>query len=439
MKKIALVAIPVLLSSTSALASGFALNEQSATTQGTAGAGMAVEAAPSVQFSNPAGLGFLSGTQIVGGGTVYFTHGTFNNTGSSSLLGAFGPPLSGVASATTAPTVVAPHFYISQSIGDQFAVGLGVSAPFGLKTVYDSNSIVRYFAETSELRTLDINPNIAFKPMSNLSIGAGLIVRHSDGTFTNEIDYGSIGAANHIPGSIPQHQDGFVQVRGDDWAIGYKLGIEYIPVEGTKIGLGFRSDVSTTLTGDATFALSSTTARILSAVTGQFKNTGATAALDYPEELSLSGSQVITPAWTVMGDVTFTHWSNFQELRVHFANPLQADNVTSEKWQDSWRISLGTAYDVSDAFTLRGGVSYDETPVPGPSNLTPRVPDADRYWVSIGAGYKFNDAFAVNAALAHLMFSDANLSQQSASAGALGGNYDGTRAELLTIDVSYKF
>jgi long-chain fatty acid transport protein len=438
MKKIALAAIPALLASTTALASGFALNEQSATTQGTAGAGSGVENAASVQFTNPAGLAFLKGTQVVGGGTVYFTHGTFSNTGSSSLLGAAGPALSGVSDATTSPTVVAPHLYISQSVTDDLVVGVGISAPYGLKTAYESDSIVRYFAETSELRTIDINPNIAYKALPNFSVGAGLIIRHSDATFTNAIDFGSIGAANHIPGSIPQKQDGFAQVRGDDWAYGYKLGLEFLPFDGTKVGVSFTSDVSTTLTGDATFATVGP-GKILSALTGQFVNTGATAALDYPEKVALSVSQAITPKWTVMGDLSFTHWSNFQELRVHFANPKQADTVTSEKWDDTWRISLGTTYDVTDSFTLRAGFSYDQTPVPGPANLTPRVPDADRYWSAIGLGYKFSDQLAVNAAYAHLMFDDAQLQQQSLSAGTLVGNYSGTTADLLTIDVSYKF
>lgn len=439
MKKIALVAIPVVLASTHAFASGFSLNEQSAATQGTAGAGSGIEDSPSVQFTNPAGLGFLPGTRMMVGGTVYFTHTAFSNTGSSSLLGAFGPPLSGTTTqAVSDPTIFAPDIYISQSIGDQFAVGLGVSAPFGLKTLYDGASDVRYFALNTYLQTIDINPNIAFKPMPNLSLGAGLIVRHSTATFSNAVDFGSLGAANLIPGSIPQGQDGYAQVTGTSWATGYKLGLEYIPVEGTKIGLSYRSHVSTTLKGTATFTTPGPGA-VLEALTGAFQNTTASAAIDYPEEATLSVGQAITPKWMVMGDVTYTNWSNFKQLAINFGNPFQPTAVTQENWNNSYRISVGTTYDVTDALTLRTGFAYDNSPVPDAADLTPRVPDADRYWIAFGAGYKFDNGLAFNAAWAHLFFADTNLVQQSATAGVIQGNYSGSQADLLTFDLSYKF
>ena len=53
------------------------------------------------------------------------------------------------------------------------SLGLGINAPFGLKTEYDSNWIGRFHAIKSEVRTINVNPSIAFKVNDQISLGAG--------------------------------------------------------------------------------------------------------------------------------------------------------------------------------------------------------------------------------------------------------------------------
>lgn len=434
MRKLAYIALPVSFVAAQAWGSGFVLNEQSAATQGTAFAGATVEQAPSVQFSNPAGLAFLSGNQAQAGGNVYFTHAKFENQGSTSLLG---QPMTG-GNDTSDPTIFAPFLYYSHSLSDVLKLGIGIYAPFGLMTEYSGDSSVRYHALKSDLKTIEINPNIAYKVTPNFAIGAGLIARYSTAELTSAIDLGSIGAANRIPGSVPQGQDGRAKVEGDDWGFGFKLGLEFLPFEGTRVGLGYRSMVKTTLEGDAEFSLT-TPGQILSGATGIFRNSDATASIDYPEQVSLSVSQVVTPQLTLLGDVSWTNWSRFKELRVKYANAAQPNTVTSENWDDSWRVSVGAAYALTPSWMLRGGVAYDFSPVPDDNHRTARVPDGDRLWLALGAGYNISDSLSINAAFAHLMFSSEKLVQADSSAGTLRGQYDESRAEILTVDLVYKF
>ena len=58
-------------------------------------------------------------------------------------------------------------------------------------------------------------------------------------------------------------------------------------------------------------------------------------------------------------------------------------------------------YYLSPSWTLRTGVSYDQTPVPNTRYRTARIPDTDKYWISFGASYKYK-AFTFDVGYAHL-------------------------------------
>lgn len=60
-----------------------------------------------------------------------------------------------------------------------------------------------------------------------------------------------------------------------------------------------------------------------------------------------------------MGDVTWTRWSQFKELRIDFANAVP-DSVTPENWSNTLRYSIGANYHYSDDIKLRAGLAYDE-------------------------------------------------------------------------------
>ena len=71
-------------------------------------------------------------------------------------------------------TVFVPNFYFSSSLNDKLSFGIGINAPFGFQTEYDKNWIGRYYAIKSALKTLNINPSIAYKLTEQLSVGVGV-------------------------------------------------------------------------------------------------------------------------------------------------------------------------------------------------------------------------------------------------------------------------
>ena len=160
-----------LFAASGAHAAGFALIEQSASGMGNAFAGgaAAAEDASTVYF-NPAGMTYIDGTQIVGALHLIKPSAEFNNSGSvagtARLLGGNGGDAGDLA--------FVPNFYAVTDIVPSVKLGLGINAPFGLKTEYDNGWLGRFQALKSEVKTININPAVAFKVNDQLSLGFGV-------------------------------------------------------------------------------------------------------------------------------------------------------------------------------------------------------------------------------------------------------------------------
>ena len=125
-----------------ALAGGFKLSEYSVRDLGMGHAGYAALADdPSTIWSNPAGLARLDGTQIQLGAHAIIGQGDFTNQGSVDVLGR---PLGGTEENDLFNDAVIPNFYLSHRLNDRIVLGLGVTAPFGLATEYNQDSVTRF-------------------------------------------------------------------------------------------------------------------------------------------------------------------------------------------------------------------------------------------------------------------------------------------------------
>ena len=429
-----------------AYAAGFQLNEQSAVAVGLALSGTGVEQDASVQFSNPAGIAALPGLNLIGGGDLYVTDINFHNTGTKSALGA---PIGGNASADS--NSLAPFGYVSYQIDDQFTVGLGAYTPFGLATRYGDNSSVRYFAETSDLRTIEINPNIAFRLNDQLSIGAGPTIRWTRGEFSEAIDDGSLGTIGGIRAGLPPAaaaalggpgaNDARFRAEGTDWDVGYKAGILYQPDKLTTLGLAYHSAMQTTVSGNSTIDNSGVHSPLAVAFATSAlgpRSTPVNAKVDYPDSLTLSGAHQLNDKLRLTGDVSWVNWSRFKELDIQFANGAPTASEV-ENFTDSYRVAVGAEYKLMDKLKIRGGLAYETSPVGGDDARTPRDPDSDRFWVSAGVGYEFMKNTAFDFGYSHLFAIDGGTFRTNSTAGQLIGSYEDDSADIISMDVSYHF
>jgi len=377
-------------------AAGFALIEQNASGLGNAYAGQAAAATDaSTIFFNPAGMTYLPDRQGVLAGHLIKPKAEFS--GSSTIGGGNGGDAGGLA--------LVPNAYYAFRLTPDVHLGVGMNAPFGLKTEYDSTWAGRTQAIKSELKTINLNPSIAWKAGESLSLGAGLSIQYAEATLTNA------SAA------------GLVTVKGEDYGWGFNLGAIWQLGEATRIGLAYRSAVEYTLEGDVGFSVAA------------MLNGPVTAALTLPDSASLSLSHKFDSRWDLLADITWTGWSDFDELRILRTSGALV-GFTPENWDDSYRYSVGANYRLDDRLTLRGGVAYDETPV-SDAFRTARIPDGDRTWVAFGAQYRLSPRSVVDVGYAHLFVKDASINKTE-SGVTLTGTYEGS-VDILSAQFAHSF
>lgn len=381
-----------LLTGTAVQGAGFGIIENSASGMGSAYAsgGAAAEDASTVWF-NPASITRLKGQNLVAAINVILPTADFDNEGSTFASGA---PLTGPNSNSDIPAVI-PTFYYSGQLSDDLFAGISINAPFGLVTRYDDDWVGRYHAVESDLKTVNINPALAYRINDQWSVGGGISLQLLDITLTSAIDFGSIAGA---PGAA----DGFAKLAGDNYdnlAFGWNAGVLYTLNASTRFSFAYRSEVRQHVTGDADFKVPVSAAPIVS--TGAFTDTTLSANVTLPASASLSAFHNYGRL-DLMADLTWTGWSSFKELRIKYDNPAQPDSVTTEDYQDQYRIAVGGRYQLDEKLLLRAGLAYDQKAVKDKYHRTPRIPDNDRYWVSLGAGYALTDTIGADIGYSHL-------------------------------------
>jgi len=382
-------------------AAGFALVEQNASGLGNAYAGAAAvaEDASTIYF-NPAGMTLLPDRQLVVAGHLIKPRAEFSGTVTPGIGGGDGGDAGGLA--------LVPNAYYAFRLTPDVYLGVGMNAPFGLKTEYDPDWIGRYQAIKSEVKTININPSIAYKVSDSLSLGAGLNIQWVEATLTNR---------QPLPAPVP-----LVTIKGDDYGWGYNLGVLWQATPATRLGLSYRSEVDYTLEGT-----SSVSDPVVGALNGP-----VTAAVTLPDSASLSLLHKLSPTWDLLADVTWTGWSDFDDLPIRGT----VNKTTVENWEDILRYSLGATWHMSDKLSLRGGVAYDEAPV-SDRFRTPRIPDGARTWVAVGGQYRLSRQSVLDFGYAHLFINAPGL-QSLDNGTTLNGSYDAS-VDILSAQLTLNF
>ena len=447
-----LLAVGIASVTSAAHASSFALIEQSASGQGSAYAGAAAlgEDASTI-FFNPAGMTRLQGQQIVVAGHIVSPNADFTNNGSTTFAGS---PLSGADSSTGDPAFI-PNFYYSAALDNGVVVGVGVNVPFGLATDYDDGWVGRYHALKSEISSVNINPSIAWKATDKLSVGFGLSIQYMTLELTNNID--SFAACANLDPTLAScagltnapsvaSQDSSVKLDGDSTEIGWNTGILIDLDDKSRLGIAYRSSIKHNVSGNADYTLNAGLQPVAdgaSAASG-FKilqDTTLEATAELPETFSLSFVSDIDDKWTALFDWTWTGWSNLGTITIVQAGGIPGREPTLDlAYQNTNRYSVGVNYKPDEKWIYRGGLALDETPIRSPETMSARIPGNDRYWLSLGLGYKPASNWSLDFGYSHLFISDADInSLNSTSSGAtLTGSYD-LSVDILSAQANFNF
>ena len=184
---------------------GFAIIEHSAQGMGNAfaGGGALAEDASTVWF-NPASI-TRRPNEVQASTHVILP--SFEFTNQRAVTGA-GAPIRGTTNIDGGTDAVVPNLYYIRKLDGPFTFGLSVNVPFGLKTEYNTSWVGRYQALKSEIKTVHINPVIAYKATDRLSIGGGINAQYMDATLSSAVDFSSaclaVAAAAGAAGNLAQ-------------------------------------------------------------------------------------------------------------------------------------------------------------------------------------------------------------------------------------------
>lgn len=418
------------LGASAAQGAGFQLLEQNASGLGNAYAGSAAIAEnASTIFYNPAGMSYLPGINASAGLAAVRPSFKFSNHGST---GPGGLPGAGPNGGDAGGWGLLPNAYLSWQLTPQWHVGLGIGAPFGLMTEYEDAAWVgRYHSKKFDIKSVNVNPSVAYKVNDRLSLGAGINWMHLDAEFSRASPFAMPGLG--YLGDL----DATVKMKGHGW--GWNVGMIYQITPATRLGLSYRSTVKIDADGDTTVSNQSVTHPAVAPGIGRM-SADASTSVKLPDTATLSIVHDLNDRWQLLGDVSWTGWSSIRSLDIeNSGNPAIPGDRLDLKFRDTWRVALGANYRLNEQWTLKGGVAWDQSPVRSAAYRPTSLPDKDRYWVSVGAQYALSKQTQIDIGYTHLFIRDTRIDNATdAQKGVVRGNYD-SQANIVGIQVSHRF
>jgi long-chain fatty acid transport protein len=401
----------LIVATAQANAGAFAIREQSTYGQGTSFAGVAAGGSLSSMFWNPATMTQFKGIVSENGFSAIIPHVSQTPLPGSTLAGA--PFFLGGVSNSGDNALVA-NGYTSYQISPNLWLGLAINAPFGLSVSFQDPWAGRNYGGDTTIKTYNANPSIAYRINDWISIGVGAQLQYASVRLTS-------GLAPFPPSS------GVLDGKG--WGFGATAGVTFTPWANTSIGLGWRSAINQDIHGSLILPAGA-------AFNVPFSTPGSVeTTINLPDVVSLGIRHQFDPRWTVMGTVEWSNWSRIGTVNINQLNGGPALVATTPltvplQYDDGWFFSAGAEYRWTERLTVRGGLGYELTPI-SDRVRTPRLPDNDKFWVSVGASWKVAPFAHFDLAYSHLFVKDTNVNVSAASGNP---SFNGTITYIGTAD-----
>lgn len=399
--------VGALFLSSSLYAAGFYLQESSISALGSAFAGSTtnIDDATTV-FFNPANMTNLSGPMISGGAHAILVDAELKDAGTNVPAGGLGT--------TDSPYSVeaVPNLFFAMPVTPDVWFGAGFSAPFGLANEYDEGWFGRYDSTKTELVTHNFSFVGAYKVSDTFSLGGGIDIQYADATLKSAAFGGTEGEST---------------LEGDDWSVGYNLGLLYQVLPTTRVGVHYRSGMEHQL--DGRISVEGSTAADF--------DVAATADLNLPDILSVGVSHDVSEDWTVMGQINWFGWNRFETIRAVDDNGVERSNIVQD-YDNTLAFALGAEYAYSDRLDLRLGYQFDPTPTTD-QYRTSRTPDGNRNWLTAGMSYDVSDKLTLDVAGAYIKVDKEEINVSRNSDLSTVKATSEADIGILSVGVTYRF
>ena len=392
--------------------------------------GFAVTSAPcndaSSIYWNPGAMPGSQGLTAMGGVAIIKINGDFTRDTTQARYNA------------QVPTQYVPHGFINYR-NDKMAFGIGAYVPYGLTSQWGSDFPGRFSALKASLKTVYVQPNIAYQISDNWSIGGGPVIGHSSVELIQAIDLSQTGTTT--PGvtfgqiGVPRYTEfGQARLVGSAMAYGVNVGIHGRLSPEWEMGARFLSQLSFSYDdADATFTQTNT--GILLAANSPYKIPAGSpgAGQSFPAGTPLdallatqftTGGALVAqkvktvirhPAQAQLGfaysgfantllsvDYAYVGWKSFNALPVSFQGPAAGNSkVLQEDYNNTSSIRVGAERRYMSGAALRAGFAAATSAAP-PETVTPLLPEMNRALGMIGGGIPLMGKLALDATYSHI-------------------------------------
>lgn len=314
----------------SAFGSGFALYEPSVISHAMGGAlvGKAMDA--SANFNNPATLTDLTNICVTVGFVTEHPRGSVRVSKDGRSFGN--------DETVDAGLFWLPHFQLAVPLPFGFTFGLAGDAEYGLGTKYDDNAPTAWSSTETTVQGYVLNPNLAYKITDKWSIGAGIRWLYFDFDQRKNL------------GVMDYHLNGNNRFE----SIGWQIGTKYDILDNLSVGVVYKSPINVNVRGDTEARAKASDATVIGmsrAMTGD-----ADAEMTLPQSVTAGINWDVVRTWHLGFATSWSEWSEFDTLMFNVkptATPVGLD------WNDTWRASLGSAWDFAEDWTWMISYTFD--------------------------------------------------------------------------------
>src|SRR2546427_772429 len=455
-------------------AQGFGIYEQGTCSMGRAGTGVAAPCADgSAIFFNPAGLAGVKGAHLTVGATLLDVQGGFTDDIFQNKTD------------LRDPLLAVPQAYLSYGLTPKAAVGVGLFAPYGLKTKWPTTFDGRFAGYDNDLASLYIQPTVAYQVTPQISIGGGFDIVLGKVELNQRLDlaqapvplaavppgtvFGQFGIAPgtdfanaHLEATkttVAAHFGAILKVN-DQLSFGARfLTQAKFDYSGTAsfqqvlTGLIVPADVTVgTLTIPAGTPIDVLLAApiavggldLFNPTTGVFRSQPVTTTIKNPAMMTLGLAYQVGNGWTLLGDYQLTWWSQFDTVALVF--PTDAFSVLSrtlyERYRNTSGFRLGAEWVKDAQWTFRGGYLYHDGGAPA-ETVTPLLPEGERNEFTAGTTIKLTSALTADLAYQYIRQNDRRgRTREPLSGPATTGMNNGLytfHAHLFGVSLGYAF
>lgn len=405
MKKLLLSVAVAAAGAMPAMAEGYQINTLSARQNGMGHTGVALHLGAESQMFNPAGMGWLNDDfQFSGSVSPIFAYATAELP-------------DGHEYDTDNKAATPMSFAAAFSIYDNLKAGVAFYTPYGSSINWTDNWPGSDLNQSVSLKVFTVQPTVAWRPLPNLSVGAGLMITWGQ----VDLNKGLVSAAGfdammqqQAPGfpSVGETTPASVNLTGNAHPrFGIHAGVMYDINDQWTVGASFRSEMKMRVkAGEASLRFASPEIeRIITAAKpelGLINKTEFTAEMPCAAIYNIGVSYRPIKPLVIAFDAQFTQWSAYKQLDIEFPKLPDAlqqafNQHIAKNYHNSWTFHLGAQYALTHRFDVRAGLMIDTTPVDD-NHYNPETPGMNKIEPSVGLSFRPLDMLSIDFGLLYV-------------------------------------